>query len=54
MTPAGLALVDPGHDAALLQQVADVTFATQPEWERAVAFLLDCIIEEQPATPWWT
>ena len=40
MTPAGLALVDPGRNAALLQQVADVTFATQPEWERAVAFLL--------------
>ena len=40
MTPAGLALVDPGRDAALLQQVADVTYATQPEWERAVAFLL--------------
>ena len=40
MTPAGVELVDPGRDEALLQQVADVTYAAQPEWERSIAFLL--------------
>ena len=33
-------LVDPGRDERLLEAVADVTFATQPEWTREVPFLL--------------
>ncbi|MGI9116590.1 MAG: GNAT family N-acetyltransferase [Gaiellales bacterium] len=40
MTPAGVELVDPGRDEALLRQVADVAYATQPEWERSVGFML--------------
>lgn len=35
-----MSLVDPGRDERLLEAVADVTFATQPEWSRSVAFLL--------------
>ena len=33
-------LVDPGRDERLLETVADITFAAQPEWSRSVAFLL--------------
>ena len=40
MTPAGFELVDPGRDEALLQQVADVAYVAQPDWERSVAFML--------------
>ena len=40
MSPAGLELVDPGRDEALLQQVADVAYLAQPDWERTVEFML--------------
>ena len=35
-----MSLVDPGRDERLLEVVADITFATQPEWCREVPFLL--------------
>jgi len=43
-----------GYDHVLSIEHEDMMMSIDEGFERAVAFLLDCIIEEQPATPWWT
>ena len=43
-----------GYDHVLSIEHEDMLMSIDEGFERAVAFLLECIVEEKPATPWWT
>ncbi len=43
-----------GYDHVLSIEHEDMLMSVDEGFERAIAFLQECTVEQEPATPWWT